>query len=143
MNEPKRTSWFEDPKLDLDALSPGQRYTLVITCLLAFCLLAFGLPPGGGGDTSSLAAAVGTQSIQEPSSSTSTTLPTVPLADLVVPSTDLPATSVDLSMPVPEYLTGPTTTTSAPEAPTTTTTTTTTTEPPPTGTLPTLPVPLP
>lgn len=40
-------SWWEDPHLSLDRLTPGQRYTLLLVVLLAVLLLRFGLPQAG------------------------------------------------------------------------------------------------
>lgn len=41
-------SWWDDPRLSLDALSPGQRYTAFITLALAVALMAFGIERGEG-----------------------------------------------------------------------------------------------
>jgi hypothetical protein len=40
-------SWFEDPRISLDGLTPGQRYTALIVILLAVLMLRFGLPRSG------------------------------------------------------------------------------------------------
>lgn len=43
---PALQSWLENPRLSLDFLTPGQRYTAVLTIGLGILLLAFGLPSG-------------------------------------------------------------------------------------------------
>lgn len=46
VQSPTTRSWWENPRLSLDFLTPGQRYTAVLTIALGVLLLAFGLPSG-------------------------------------------------------------------------------------------------
>jgi hypothetical protein len=39
--------WFEDPRISLDGLTPGQRYSALIVIVLAVLMLRFGLPRSG------------------------------------------------------------------------------------------------
>ena len=42
-----RRPWLEDPRLSLEGLSPGQRYTAVLALALAIAMLTIGVPRGG------------------------------------------------------------------------------------------------
>lgn len=144
--EPPR-SWFADPRLSLDALTPGQRYTAVLTVVLVIGLLAFGVPRGSRSPVAAPVvqpqspggAAVRAGLVRPAVPSTTTTAATPP---------DLGATTLDATDTVPTTDTTVATVAPAVDEPSTSTSTssTTTTEPTTTTTAPrsiTIPVPVP
>jgi hypothetical protein len=132
--------WLDDPKLELDALSPGQRYTLFITLALAVCLLAFGLPPDGPVNASSSADLLTPDTVVAEPARTALSAGeddvTVSLPESTLPAGGFPTQPT--TPPGADATTTSTTSTTTSTTSTTSTTTTTTTPGPP---IPPLPLP--
>jgi len=91
-------SWWEDPRLHLDQLTPGQRYTAVLVAILTVLLLMFGLPgalPGlrasAGATPSPSSGAAAGQDQGAPASSSPSGFWSVPPPDAVAGIPGLPA----------------------------------------------------
>src|SRR5438067_13274535 len=81
-------NWLEDPRISLEGLTPGQRYTAVIVVVLAILMVKVGLPR----TSSSLAASQDRVATASPHVSIATTSTTMVGADV--------ATSADPSLVV-------------------------------------------
>lgn len=115
--------WLEDPRLSLENLSPGQRYTAVIAGALALAMITVGVPRG---DTTPAAAT----SYTVPSAAMSAGLvpaptvapPTTAYAPLAAFPSAPPDTTTTTMAPAPTYQPAPAPPPS--ESPSSTTTTT-------------------
>ena len=114
--------WLEHPRVGLSFLTPGQRYTAVISVLFALSVVAFGVPRGSS-------SALGPALVTNPSAVKAQLVPSASPAQSVVRTSQGATTDTLAVAPPPDLsvLTTPTSTSTTTTTSTTSTTSTTTT----------------